>query len=304
MDGVLVVDKPEGMTSHDAVRHVRRLAGERRIGHLGTLDPMATGVLPLVVGKATRLANLLSGGEKVYEAVIRLGVVTDTYDTTGDVVAATYSDRQLDIDPAAIQAVGRRFVGHFSQTPPTFSAKKIGGVRAYRLARQRRPVEPKPVDVTVHALELTKLDDRRLACRVTCGSGFYMRSLAHDVGAALGPGGCLEQLRRLQSGPFQEDAAIALDRLQDQPELVTEHLLGLAQLLPELSAVVVTERGQHLAAHGNTLGSGDIEDRTMADVSRAQGQNSSIKVYSRAGELLAIAEETMPGTLRPRIVLV
>ena len=120
----------------------------------------------------------------------------------------------------------------------------------------------------------------------------------------LGPGGCLEQLRRLQSGPFQEDAAIALDRLQEQPELVTEHLLGLAQLLPELSAVVVTERGQHLAAHGNTLGSGDIEDRMMADVSRAEGQNSSIKVFSRAGELLAIAEETMPGTLRPRIVLV
>ena len=304
MDGVLVVDKPEGMTSHDIVKRVRRLSDTRRIGHLGTLDPMATGVLPLVIGKATRLATLLSAGKKIYEAVIRLGVVTDTYDTTGEIVVLTENDRRLDFDAQEVEAVRRRFIGTFSQNPPPFSAKKIGGIRAYRLARQRRPVEPRPVDVTVYGLELTRLDDRRLACRVTCGSGFYMRSLAHDVGAALGPGGCLERLRRLQSGAFSEDAAVKLDRLERQPELAAEHLLALEALLPELATVVVNERGRHLAAHGNTLGSDDIESWTTGERPGTEPRDLPVRVLSRAGELLAVAEETLPGTLRPRIVLV
>ena len=304
MDGVLVVDKPQGMTSHDVVSRVRRLSDTRRVGHLGTLDPMATGVLPLVLGKATRLANLLSTGDKVYEAIIRLSTVTDTYDTTGDVVATADDARVAGVDAAAVEAVSRRFVGTFIQRPPPFSAKKIGGIRAYRLARQRRPAEPRPVEVRVHELELSKLDARRLACRVTCGPGFYMRALAHDIGAALGPGGCLEHLRRLRSGAFTEDVAVRLDHLEQHPNLAAQHLSGLDRLLPELVTVVVTERGRHLAAHGNTLGPEDVECRTEARPSGAETGRSPIKVCGQAGELLAIAEETAPGALRPRIVLV
>ncbi len=304
MDGVLVVDKPEGITSHDAVSRVRRLVGVRRVGHLGTLDPMATGVLPLVIGKATRLSRLLSTGNKVYEAVIKLGVVTDTYDTTGTIVATTDDDRLADIDTATVQAVTRRFVGTFNQIPPPFSAKKIGGVRAYRLARQRRPIEPRPVEVTVYALEIIELSGCRIGCQVTCASGFYMRSLAHDIGSALGLGGCLAKLRRLRSGAFREDIALGLDDLERKPALVAECLLGLDQLLPEFSRVVVTERGGHLVAHGNTLVPADIETWNLGRLPEPRARDLPVKVYNRSGELLAIAEETAPKTLRPRIVLV
>lgn len=302
MDGVLVVDKPEGLTSHDVVHRVRCLANTRRVGHLGTLDPMATGVLPLVLGKATRLANLLSAGDKVYDAIIKLGTVTDTYDSTGDVVATADDDRVAAVNDAAIEAVSRQFVGSFVQHPPPFSAKKIGGVRAYRLARRRQPVELRPVDVQVHELTLSRLDTWRLACRVICGPGFYVRSLAHDIGTALGPGACLETLRRLRSGVFTEQVAMRLERLEQHPNLAAEQLLGLGRLLPELTAVVVTERGRHLVAHGNTLGPEDIE--TRMEGTSGQNRRLPIKVCGQAGELLAIADETALGTLRPRIVLV
>lgn len=155
-DGVLVVDKPRGITSHDVVTRCRRILGTRRVGHVGTLDPLATGVLPLVIGRATRLATLLSEGDKVYQSVFRLGVVTNTYDVTGTVVADAVIGRTDGpaITREAVELMSRRFVGTFTQVPPPFSAKKIGGVRAYRLARRQEPVEPKPVEVTVHQLDI------------------------------------------------------------------------------------------------------------------------------------------------------
>ena len=221
-DGVLVIDKPAGPTSHDIVACVRRTLGLKKVGHLGTLDPLATGVLPLVVGRATRLASLLAGASKQYDAVIRLGVITDTYDITGTVVGGADAPRpdatsaahgELQPSPETIAHAAAGFVGSYPQRPPPFSAKKIDGVRAYALARRRQPVEVTPAQVTVEALTVLSIDGPRVRCRMVCLSGFYVRSLAHDLGGVLGCGGCLETLRRERHGPFNLQAAVPLAQI-------------------------------------------------------------------------------------------
>ena len=283
----------------------------RRIGHVGTLDPLATGVLPLVVGRATRLASLLSEGDKVYRSVFRLGIATDTYDVTGEVVTSSLRRggwTQVTLD--TVEAIRSDFVGTFSQVPPPYSAKKIGGVRAYRLARRREPVAPKPVEVTVRQFEIEELTDDRLLCRITCTPGFYVRSLAHDFGRALGCGGCLEQLRREQSGAFSLEQALTMDQLERDHATAVQHLIPIADLLPDLPRVVVTDRGAGRAAHGNSLTPTEVEPASgalagSADTPRPAGAfSSAIKVYDRNGALLAIAEGSTAGVLHPRIVLV
>lgn len=296
LDGVLVVDKPPGLTSHDAVVRVRRILGVRRIGHLGTLDPLATGVLPLVVGRATRLAALLAAGPKTYDAVIRLGVSTDTYDATG--TAAPAPGPPPRIDRGAVEAACHAFTGAFQQQPPPFSAKKVGGVRAYRLARRRKPVELRPVDVTVHRFEILTLSDDRLRCRVSCSPGFYLRTLAHDLGRSLGCGACLESLRRERSGAFTLDAAVRLDEMGGGADDAAPRMVAMADLLPELPGVVVTGRGAARTAHGNPVVPADVRSWTSP---AAAGK---CKVYDGGGRLLAIAETGPGGALHPRIVLV
>jgi len=308
---VVVVDKPQGITSHDVVVRMRRILGTRRIGHVGTLDPLATGVLPLVVGKATRLASLLSVGDKVYSAVFLLGIATDTYDTTGEVISTEKRhDGQPRLDLARARAASCQFVGTFQQSPPTFSAKKIGGVRAYRLARRRQPVEPAPVEVTVREFEVEALDGDRLHCRVTCAPGFYMRALAHDLGKSLGCGGCLEKLRREQSGSFTLNQAVTLDELARDHEAAPGYLLPMGALLPELPSVVVTSRGSRLVAHGNSIAASEFAHgrppgTNAGDSPRYSGAaGGKVKVYDQEGVLLAIAEGQMASVLHPRIVLV
>ena len=311
LDGVIVVDKPSGITSHDVVARMRRILGTRRIGHVGTLDPLATGVLPLVVGRATRLASLLSAGDKVYAAVIRLGVATDTYDATGEVAASeAYRDHPIPTDLAIVRTVSRTFIGTFQQLPPPFSAKKIGGVRAYRLARRRQSVEPAPVEVTVREFEVQALHQNRLHCRVTCAPGFYMRALAHDLGKSLSCGACLESLRREQSGAFTLAETVTPDLLEHDPKAAGQHLLPMATLLPELPGVIATVRGAHLVAHGNSLMPSDF---TFAQTSDAKAEDApapyreaaeKVKVYDQDRNLLAIAEGQTAGVLHPRIVLV
>ena len=278
------------------------------MGHVGTLDPLATGVLPLVIGRATRLATLLSEGDKVYHSVFRLGVVTNTYDVTGSVVAAAIAGREVGpaITRATIESMSRRFVGTFAQVPPPFSAKKIGGIRAYRLARRQLPVEPRPVEVTVRQLDIESLTDDRLSCRVICAPGFYVRSLAHDLGQALGCGACLEELRREKSGAFGLDEAVTLDQLERDQESPTRHLLPMAGLLPNLPSVVVSARGARLAAHGNTLTPPQFEPSSGATSRELDSPElkDTVKVYDQEGSLLAIAEGSMAGVLHPRIVLV
>ena len=243
-DGVLVVDKTEGPTSHDVVTLARRALGVSRIGHTGTLDPMATGVLPLVIGRATRLAQFLTASDKTYEATVAFGRTTDTLDASGTIV--TTSDRRPTRDELAA-AIGK-FRGTFDQTPPVFSAKNIDGERSYDLARRGKltsEARPKAVSVHVKRLEVLSFDgdSARLEMQVT--AGFYVRSLAHDLGAALECGAVLAALRRTQSGEFGLDRAVPLaDVLQSPREALAERLIPFRGLLPELPSVTLRSATQ------------------------------------------------------------
>ena len=308
LDGVLVVDKPTGPTSHDMVACVRRALGLSKVGHLGTLDPLATGVLPLVVGRATRLASLLAGASKEYDAVIRLGLITDTYDITGTVVGGAHapsgdtpaSDDRPPWSPTTIAEAASSFVGSYPQRPPPFSAKKIDGVRAYDLARQQRPVDVTPADVSVEVLTVVSIDGPRVRCRIRCSSGFYVRSLAHDLGAALGCGACLESLRRERHGRFGLQGAVPLARVVEEGPSIAAQIIPMAALLPEVPAVTVSARGVRRAAHGNPL---DVTD--LASGARLSPPDTErVRILDEQGRLLAVADRRADGVLHPKIVLV
>jgi tRNA pseudouridine55 synthase len=295
VDGVLVIDKPAGPTSHDVVARMRRVLGTKRIGHTGTLDPFATGVLPLVAGRATRLAAFLSGGEKEYDAGIRLGLATETYDATG-------SNREPievppGIDARAIEAALARFRGRFDQTPPPYSAKKVEGVPAYKLARKNRPVALRPVSVTVSELVLLGYEQGLARIRVRATAGFYVRSLAHDLGQTLGCGAHLETLRRTRAATFGLDVSIPLGDAEANPVRAKALVLPLERLLPGIPAVTLTERGVWRAAHGSELGAADMARPFTAP-------DGNCRLLDGAGHLLGIAEVRPGGVLHPVLVLV
>lgn len=248
--GVLVVDKPSGPTSHDVVDRVRRALGERRVGHTGTLDPFATGVLPVCVGKATRLARFLGGGEKSYRATVRLGFATTTDDLQGEPLGEPAAVR---VTAADVARAGRAFVGEIEQLPPLYSAKRMAGRRLYDLARRGVPVERRPCRVTVHALEVLAVEGERVELELRCSSGTYVRALARDLAAALGVGGHLTALRRTRSGAFGLEQAVGWDELGPEARA---RLLPLEALLPELPAVTLTEEGLRALRHGRALGRG------------------------------------------------
>jgi tRNA pseudouridine55 synthase len=299
LDGVLVVDKPVGPTSHDVVARVRR-ASACRVGHTGTLDPLASGVLPLVLGRATRLARFLSGTDKTYEAVVRLGFETDTYDSEGR--PGTRADGPLP-DPETVARTAEAFLGEFEQVPPPYSAKKVGGTPAYKLARRDVAVALAPVRVTLHAIEVLGHDDDRVRLRLTCSAGFYVRSLAHDLGAALGCGAHLVQLRRTRAGDFGLDTAVPLDRLDAQA--VERALTPLDRLLPDMPAAILTTLGARLARHGQALGPDD--PALVSEGPRPQA-GSLVRLMDPEGHLLGVANAVgLAGagpTLHPAIVLV
>lgn len=301
---MLVVDKPSGPTSHDVVASVRRALGLRKVGHLGTLDPMATGVLPLVVGRATRLAPLFTNATKQYNAVIRLGLVTDTYDITGTTVGGTDTS---DTFPSSssypadeIRAAADAFVGSYPQRPPSVSAKKIGGVRAYEFTRRKQQVEIQPVLVTVESLQVLAVENRTVRCRIVCSSGFYVRSLAHDLGTRLGCGGCLETLHRERHGPFGLADAIPLEDVLDAAETADAHAIQMRDLLPDLPHVIVTPEGARRATHGNSLRTSDLVPGTNV---RSNARDRRVRVLDRDGKLLAIAEPRENDLWHPKIVL-
>ncbi|MDE3156183.1 MAG: tRNA pseudouridine(55) synthase TruB [Acidobacteriota bacterium] len=299
MDGVLVIDKPAGPTSHDVVARMRRALGERRIGHTGTLDPAATGVLPLVVGRATRLAQFLTSATKEYRASVRLGWATDTYDATGQPVDPPAPGvPPVAVTPAQVEAALEGFRGTYDQPPPPFSAKKIGGVRAYELARRQAPVAPAPVPVTVHALELLTCAGDRLELRVVCSAGFYVRTLAHDLGRRLGVGGHLTALRRTRSGAFDETMAVGLEEAERLGPAVAARLTPMDALLPDLPAAVLNASGLRKTDHGSDLGPADLVRRL------APGVTGRCRLVDEAGGLIALAE-VRPGSglLHPSIVL-
>jgi tRNA pseudouridine55 synthase len=295
MDGVLLIDKPSGPTSHDVVARLRRTSGERSIGHTGTLDPRATGLLPLVLGRATRLASLLTGADKTYEAAIRLGVATDTDDADGQPLGEPATALP---DAAAIDAALDRFRGAFDQTPPSHSAKKVGGRKAYELARRAAPVELRPVRVTVRALDCTGREGDLVHVRVTATSGFYVRALARDLGRQLGCGAHLAGLRRTQSGAFDVDMAVPLDEAERLGADVAARLLAPADALPDLSAVRLTDSGLRRAVHGNPVGPEHLASRWIPPATDAR----PVKVLGPDGRLVALAR-SRGGALHPVVVL-
>ncbi len=310
MNGVLIVDKPLGPTSHDVVARVRRAIAISRIGHTGTLDPLATGVLPLVIGRATRLAQFLSSDEKEYVAAIRLGLATATYDAEERLVRNESGDpvRLLPVDPPS--AVGELDVlqaltdlrGTYWQVPPPFSAKKVAGTPAYMLARLHKDVELKAVQVTVRELELIGFAEGLATVRVACSSGFYVRSLAHSLGERLGCGGHLESLRRIRAGEFREDQAVPLAVIQEERSAALARLIPVESLLSRLPHVVVNEQGARRAAHGNALAAEHLWDADRAIP--ADATPGPVRVLDAGGALLAIGQPAGGGLLQPVVVLV
>ena len=304
--GALLIDKPPGPTSHDVVAFVRRALKVDRAGHTGTLDPLATGLLIVLVGSATRLAQFLATDEKEYVADVRLGVATPTYDAASldEGVRRPIADDQWPMD-ADVEAVLQKFRGSFLQTPPPYSAKKIASVPAYEKARKNQPLALEPVSVTVRELERlgpSTIGDRssdtgRIRLRVTASAGFYVRSLAHDIGHALGCGAHLETLRRTRVGRFRVEDALTLDRVESE---------GMARLTPPTSllghmpAVTVTEHGVRRVAHGNPIGPDVI---SVSDPDASGRVDGPVRLIDVAGTLLAVAERRPGGLLQPFVVL-
>lgn len=290
VDGALVVDKPAGLTSHDVVASVRRRLRGAKIGHTGTLDPLATGVLPLLVGRATRLAQFLAGAAKTYEARVRFGWATTTYDALGE---PTGEPLDVAVDGPALDRVLERFRGTFAQRPPAFSAKKVDGHRAYDLARADRAPELAAVDVTVHHLEVLALDGPSVDLRVTCSAGFYVRSLAHDLGVALGTGAHLAALRRTASGPFTIERAWTLSALLGDGEWPDGALVPMADLLPDLPVVQLDAATVERVRRGQEVPAAGVAPETA--LARLVAPGGGLAAIGRPG--------SRPGVLHPVVVV-
>ena len=295
MDGLLLIDKPSGPTSHDVVARIRRSSGERSIGHTGTLDPRATGLLPLLVGRATRLASLLIGSDKTYEAAVRLGVSTDTDDEEGTPLGERRGD--LPGDTTLMTALSQ-FTGAIEQVPPQHSAKRVDGQRAYQLARRAKSVQLKPVTVTVHRLDWRGREGDLLYLAVTASPGFYVRALARDLGAALGCGAHLAGLRRTASGPFSVESAIPLPVAEACGRNIVTRLIAPADALPHLPAVTVNTAGLRRVRHGNEVGPEHLETSWVATL----GQAVAVRILDNAGYLVAVGRP-QGGALHPAVVL-
>jgi tRNA pseudouridine55 synthase len=286
--GVLAVDKPVGPTSHDAVAAVRRALGTRQVGHTGTLDPFASGLLLVCFGPATRLAEYLTPLPKTYRAVMRLGEATDTDDRTGRVVAA--SDAWRELAEARVRAALERQVGEIEQLPPRFSAKKVDGERMYAAARRGEEVERKPSRVVIHRMEVVEVRLPEVEFEVECGSGTYIRAIARDAGEALGVGGHLAELRRTRMGAHSVDAAVPLDALGDA-ERVLAAALSPAEAVAHLPRVEVDAAGAAALGHGRAL---------PAPADAPAGV--PLALVAADGALLAIGERT-GDRVQPRKVL-
>jgi tRNA pseudouridine55 synthase len=295
MDGVLLIDKPPGLTSHDVVARLRRASGERSIGHTGTLDPRATGLLPLVLGRATRLASLLSGRDKTYEATIHLGWFTDTDDADGEPLGEPSAASPSD---AAVAGALGAFVGTFDQVPPRHSAKKLQGRRAYELARRQATFDLAPVSVTVRQLDLMSRTEDTVSLRVTASTGFYVRALARDLGERLGCGAHLEDLRRTRSGPFDVADAMSLEEAERLGVGLVDRLISPANAVSDLPGVELTEAGLKRAVHGNPVGPEHLAGRWVPPATQA----GPVRLLAADGRLVALAG-SRGGALHPAVVL-
>ena len=279
--GIIIIDKPADWTSMDVCAKLRGILKERRIGHGGTLDPMATGVLPVFVGNATKAVEFAEKGDKEYIAGLRLGLVTNTQDSTGEILET----RPVTADREELEAVLPRFTGAIEQIPPMFSAIKIQGKKLYELARKGQEVERKPRPVTIHALEvLEQTAPDRFLLRVRCSKGTYVRTLCHDIGQALGCGGCMDELRRTMAAGFTIDQAVALEQVQEQSEAL---LLPVDRLFETYPAFRLTSpRQEHWCLNGNPVPVRNLEPGTY----RVYGQSGDFLCLSRYedGKLRAV----------------
>lgn len=291
MNGVFVIDKPAGMTSHDVVHRARRILQQRAIGHLGTLDPLATGVLVLVTGNLTRLAQFYLDSSKSYEGIIRFGFATDTYDCEGE---PTTPKKSVHLSSDEIQELAAQFTGTLQQMPPPFSAKKIRGVPAYKLARKKEEVPLKPVPVEVKKFEILNVELDKVCFRAQVGSGTYIRSIAHEMGQKLGCGAHLESLRRISQAEFDLTHAHTLEELAQaaQGNIAENMAIHPRQLLPLFPSVSGTEE---IIAHIRCGRAVNLPDLSQAKY---------VKVFQGQKELIAIAARVAGSLFHPKVVLV
>ncbi len=292
VNGALVVDKPSGITSHDVVTRVRRIFGENSVGHLGTLDPMATGVLPLVLGRYTRLSQFYGDSIKGYEGEIRFGFSTDTYDADGKATIEEQSTADLTLQ--AILEVSRKFIGRQEQQPPPYSAKKIKGVPAYKHARKSQPVELAAVPVEVFELEITDYLEGRARFRALVSSGTYIRSLAHDLGRELDVGAHLSALRRTRAGEFAIEDAHTLEQLEAMGEMRCKAVIHPRRLLPDMPSVTVTDEIAGYIRNGRAVNLPEFSSAKLVKV--FAGQNDLIAVASRIAGTLFHARVVLFGS--------
>ena len=311
LDGALVINKPRGRTSHDVVEAVRQLLGFRQIGHLGTLDPLAKGVLVLLLGRATRLAQFYTGRRKRYTCAMRFGFSTDTYDADGQ---PQVPDAAPTLDRAHLKELAAGFIGRFQQVPPPFSAKKIHGRPAHELARKKKPVELKPVEVEVYEFSLTAIEGSVARFTVECGSGTYIRSLAHELGKLEGSGAHLAEIVRTVVGEFTLDQAIALEDLAAAARSgrLAECIIPLRGLLPDLPRVtvlpVIERRIQHGAKFNVPLaqiqpGHITAAQDAPAELDSGGWKPARLRVFNGQDQLIAIAQAVVPRTYQPVVVL-
>jgi len=293
LDGVIVIDKPEGWTSHDVVNKVRRIAQTKKVGHLGTLDPIATGVLPMVIERATRLAQFYTRSDKVYEGMVQFGWSTSSYDRAGE---PTSPRVEVELSAEALEAALAPFRGETEQRPPAVSAKKVAGRRSYELARENVAVELAPVRIQVYELTVLELIGSRARLRVHCSGGTYMRSIAHDVGQALGCGAHLTELRRLASGEFEIAQARTLEQLEAlaAEERLVDAFVPADQLLPAFPNVYVDDLTAAQVRHGRNF---------PASPFRGGPPSKYVKAVTRTGSLVAIGEAVLPNLYHPVVVL-
>ena len=284
-NGIISIDKPQGWTSQDVTSRLRRVFMTRRIGHGGTLDPMATGVLPVFVGRATRGVEFFEHAEKIYETVLRLGLTTDTEDITGRVL----TEQEVQLSEEEFLAVLPRFRGEILQVPPMYSALKVDGKKLYELARKGKEVERKPRPITIHALECLSFSGNEARLRVHCSKGTYIRTLCKDIGEALGCGGCMAELRRVQAGAYTLADSIPLERLLEESEAgkpVEQYLRPVDSMFTQHPALTLTEKQALRIRNGNTFSTAEAA--------------GTYRVYGPDGEFLALcsAEEGVMKTIK------
>ena len=288
--GVINVYKEQGFTSHDVVAKLRGIVGQKKIGHTGTLDPDAVGVLPVCLGRATKLCDMLTDKDKVYEAVMLLGVETDTQDTTGQILKSSETD---ELTEEQVRAAVLDFVGDYNQVPPMYSALKINGKKLYELAREGKTVERKSRKVQIHGIRILEMNLPHVRMEVDCSKGTYIRTLCHDIGEKLQVGGCMEELERTKVGRFLKEDAVTLDEVRQKMEQGegAELFTPLDQIFAELPAVTVTDAKAWMSYNGN-----DLPERFLLE-KEAWTDGQEVRVYDSRKNFIGLYQYRAPKKL-------